>query len=187
MKRDSSAALKYTIYGALFGLAFPIISFLLVRLLNSNLNTLLIVIATAPIFLGIFARFAGVRQDGINEVNRGLEETIALRTRSIRNLLDVSGEGYLSFGSDFLVRSEYSLVCRDIFGLDIAGSAIDTLLFEDPGKAEEFRQGLGLYFSGKSRRRGKGIKSIRRFEARLCHFGHHNAQSQWHRCSGKAG
>lgn len=151
MKRDSSSAFTYTLYGALFGLAFPVISFLMVRLLNSSLNILLIVIATAPIFLGIFARFAGVRQDRINEVNRGLEETVALRTRSIRNLLDVSGEGYLSFGPDFLIKSEYSLACRDIFESDIAGTSVDSLLFENDTKAEEFREGLSLFFSGKTR------------------------------------
>lgn len=151
MKRISSSANRYSLYGALFGLAFPVISFLMVRLLNSSLNTLLIVIATAPVFLGIFARFAGVRQDRINEVNRGLEETVARRTNSIRNLLDVSGEGYLSFGPDFLVKAEYSLACLDIFGSDIAGASIDSLLFDNESEAEEFRQGLSLFFSGKSR------------------------------------
>ena len=151
MKKGPSEAGKYLILGALFGLAFPAISLFLVLVLEVRINVLLAIIGTAPLFLGIFAQFAGVRQDRINEVNRGLEETVEARTRSVRRLLDVSGEGYLSFDSGFIVGSEYSKACDAIFDGQIDGKAIDTLLFEDESKQAEFRQGMELFFTGKSR------------------------------------
>ena len=151
MKKGPSEAGRYLILGALFGLAFPGISLFLVLVLEVRIEVLLAIIGTAPVFLGIFARFAGVRQDRINEVNRGLEETVEARTRSIRRLLDVSGEGYLSFDAEFVVDSEYSKACEAIFGGAIDGKSIDILLFEDDGKRAEFRQGMELFFTGRSR------------------------------------
>ena len=68
---------RYTIFGALFGLLFPIISTLLdlyAQQLSFNVQNILQVqsvqplhwiINTAPLFLGVFARIAGRRQDAI--------------------------------------------------------------------------------------------------------------------------
>ncbi|MBT4853369.1 MAG: hypothetical protein HON38_01360, partial [Halieaceae bacterium] len=68
---------RYTIFGALFGLLFPIISTLLdlyAQQLSFNVQNILQVqsvqplhwiINTAPFFLGVFARIAGRRQDAI--------------------------------------------------------------------------------------------------------------------------
>lgn len=151
MKKRLSESSRYLLFGAAFGLMFPLLSIIAVWLFDISITVLLGIISTAPVFLGLFARFAGVRQDRINEVNRRLEETVTARTRSIRNLLDVSGEGYLSFGSDFVVKNDYSQACVAIFGMEIGGYAVDSLLFEEENKRQEFRQGLGLFFSGKSR------------------------------------
>jgi hypothetical protein len=68
---------RYTIFGALFGLLFPIISTLLdlyAQQLSFGVQNILQVqsvqplhwiINTAPFFLGVFARIAGHRQDAI--------------------------------------------------------------------------------------------------------------------------
>ena len=59
------AATRYTIYGALFGVAFPLVAVILVYLFNVSITVLLVIIATAPFVLGIVARVAGVRDDRI--------------------------------------------------------------------------------------------------------------------------
>ena len=67
--------IRYSIYGALFGLAFPVFATLLEAWIAygdvtfSNLalaqreQTLLWIIDSAPLFLGLFASLAGRRQD----------------------------------------------------------------------------------------------------------------------------
>ncbi len=97
-----SEADKYTLFGTLFGLCFPIgsIAFLyatgelhytpgLIGILRAaHRNPLLYVIDTAPLFLGLFARIAGIRQDGLQAVATSLEEQVALKTESLRHALE---------------------------------------------------------------------------------------------------
>ena len=98
-----SAANTYTALGVLFGLAFPLgcIAFLgalgrfhadaglyqaLVQIHAENV--LLYVVDSAPIFLGLFARFAGVRQDKIERFNERLEQQIEEKTRNLWSALE---------------------------------------------------------------------------------------------------
>ena len=79
---------NYTFYGAMFGLVFPIVgAFITIYLYNDGFNLenaapalksqpLLIIISSAPIFLGLFARLAGVRQDKLQATVSNLEQTI---------------------------------------------------------------------------------------------------------------
>ncbi|MHB8347591.1 MAG: putative bifunctional diguanylate cyclase/phosphodiesterase [Acidiferrobacterales bacterium] len=98
-----SESAKYTVFGALFGLCFPIGSIAFLWLagdmsLSQGLmaaiahahtrNPLLYVIDSAPLFLGFFARFAGVRQDRIRRFSEGLEQEVAEKTESLRRALD---------------------------------------------------------------------------------------------------
>lgn len=92
---------KYTLYGALFGCGFPVgsVAFLymigdlepaggllgLVR--EAHRNPLLYVIDTAPFFLGLFARLAGIRQDRLRRFSDGLEVQVAEKTESLRRAL----------------------------------------------------------------------------------------------------
>lgn len=75
---------RYAAAGVLFGLLFPVIATIL-RITNSDLpfefasivrvqstDSLLWIIDTAPLFLGIFAALAGNRQDGLRETNEQL-------------------------------------------------------------------------------------------------------------------
>jgi len=79
-------AQKYALTGALFGLLFPIVA-TLIRIANSNLpfelssvitvqatDSLLWIIDTAPFFLGLFAFFAGQRQDNLQKLNIELKQ-----------------------------------------------------------------------------------------------------------------
>ncbi len=93
---------RYTAIGAVFGLMFPLASAALL-LATGQAQTaptlagliasvhahspLLYVIDTAPLFLGIFAGFAGVRQSRLVELNESLEQQIATKTASLRQAL----------------------------------------------------------------------------------------------------
>jgi signal transduction histidine kinase/CheY-like chemotaxis protein len=86
---------NYTLYGALFGLMFPVVATLMASLLihhSADLaalvdvqtsNPLIWIIDTAPLFLGLFARFGGVRQDRVNEYSRNLEDKVKDKTRDL--------------------------------------------------------------------------------------------------------
>ncbi len=71
----------------------------------------------------------------LSEWNKGLELAIRERTASIRNLLDNAGQGFLTFGSDLSVASEFSSECLNIFNCDIAGKPFPELIY--PYSAED--------------------------------------------------
>lgn len=146
-----SESARYTTIGAIFGLLFPVVAFLTITFVSRDIYLLFGVICTAPIFLGAFARLAGLRQDRLNETNRGLEQLVAERTSSIQSMLDLTGQGFLSFESDLIVNPEYSRECVRIFGGPIDGRRIDELLFPDRDDANEFVRGLSLCFAGSAK------------------------------------
>ena len=100
--RQFSEANKYTIYGAIFGICFPIGSIfflyvmhelgnansLLEMVVQAHSNNLLYVIDTAPFFLGLFARLAGIRQDRIHSFLISLEQQVEQKTESLRMALE---------------------------------------------------------------------------------------------------
>jgi methyl-accepting chemotaxis protein len=75
---------KYAVWGALFGLAFPMMAnairiyeaktFSLEAFLAAHRDPLLAIIWTAPLFLGVFASFAGRRQDQIIKIEAAKRE-----------------------------------------------------------------------------------------------------------------
>src|SRR5215510_8445617 len=81
----ASAASRFTLYGAIFGLLFPVVATLIrIAILRLPYSTsgmitaqqsdpLLWIIDTAPLFLGIFAFLAGSRQDKLQRANQELE------------------------------------------------------------------------------------------------------------------
>jgi diguanylate cyclase (GGDEF)-like protein len=99
-----SETTKYTIYGALFGLCFPLGSVAFLCLISeidcssdwlslvaaAHRNPLLWIIDSAPLFLGLFARLAGMRQDRILRFSASLEQQVADKTESLRLALDES-------------------------------------------------------------------------------------------------
>lgn len=70
-------------------------------------------------------------RDEIAAWNEVLEETVALRTQSIRNLLNNAGQGFLSFGLDLRIHHEYSTECTRIFGQEIYGLKLSRLLYPE--------------------------------------------------------
>ena len=98
MWKKRSTVFRYTFYGALFGLAFPVLSTLgdlSIQQLPLTLNSLLQVqkstplhwvIDTAPFFLGLFASLIGKRQDRLIRLNEELERGIQERDQAINEL-----------------------------------------------------------------------------------------------------
>lgn len=86
------ARFQYAVYGALFGFAFPIVATLFdayMRDLGMGMAGIMEaqrtqplhwIIDTAPIFLGLFAMAAGVKQQEVVELNEGLEDLVSKRT-----------------------------------------------------------------------------------------------------------
>lgn len=97
---------KYTLYGALFGFCFPVGSIFFLYLMHelgdvhglSNIiaaghrYSLLYIIDSAPLFLGLFARLAGIRQDRILRFAASLEQQVADKTESLRLALEESNK-----------------------------------------------------------------------------------------------
>ncbi|MFA6193057.1 MAG: cache domain-containing protein [Sulfurimonas sp.] len=75
----------------------------------------------------------------INELNTNLEGKVEEKTKKIGTLLDNAGQGFLSFGCDFIVDDEYSAECNRFLGENIAGKNIAELLFLDTNKREFFK------------------------------------------------
>lgn len=91
-------------------------------------------------------------QEIIENSNQMLEQTVADRTKALQTILDSSGQGLFTFGADFVIEGDFSAGCRTIFGRDIAGLEAPRLLFpQQADMAREFRQGLEIYFAGRSR------------------------------------
>lgn len=98
----TSHANRYTLLGILWGLCFPAAALVLLYVLGGKgaevgwwrfllrahrQEPLLYLIDTAPLFLGLMARFAGTRQDRFLRLNARLEARIQEKTRSLRHAL----------------------------------------------------------------------------------------------------
>ena len=86
---------NYTLYGALFGICFPIgaialelflrdLPFSLASIIFLHQEIILLwMIDSAPLWLGIFARFAGIKQDAVNDTVSQMQNIINERTRNL--------------------------------------------------------------------------------------------------------
>ena len=82
-----------------------------------------------------------------NDVIDNLED----RTMSLRNFLNYSGQGFLSFGPDLKVGKESSAACKEIFKLEqIEGKNIADLLYETDLAKDNFKHSMRLIFENKS-------------------------------------
>lgn len=78
----------------------------------------------------------------LEQWNQSLEMIVAERTTEIqsllqanKNLLNNAGQGFLSFSKNLLVHSEYSRECLRMFGRELAGESVASLLY--PNRPEE--------------------------------------------------
>ena len=106
---------KYTFYGAVFGLMFPITASLvdslsrfgdinILEIIQAQISSpLLWIIDSAPIWLGIFARIGGIRQDKLIKNAESLEKRVKEKTASLLEVnqsLEKAVEGICQTGLD---------------------------------------------------------------------------------------
>lgn len=75
------------------------------------------------------------QRDEIAAWNSVLEQTVAKRTTALKSLLNNASQGFLTFGSDLLIATEYSAECVRIFGREILGETFSNLIY--PGEDEQ--------------------------------------------------
>gem|GEM_PF-6468532 len=74
------------------------------------------------------------------ELAESLQEVAESRSK-VTNLLDTSGQGFLSFGSDLIIEPDYSRACLSMLDTAPQGRRADEVLFQgDAAKAELFRE-----------------------------------------------
>ncbi|MBI3445881.1 MAG: GAF domain-containing protein [Magnetospirillum sp.] len=99
-------------------------------------------------------RAAALALEEANELFRHKSEQVA-------SLLDNSGQGFLSFGTDLVVDPEYSRACQTMLGRAPAGENIAALLFpHDPQAAELLRAGVTMGLAEEDRDRQAMIISL---------------------------
>ena len=65
------------------------------------------------------------------DLYNNMDELVKTRTKEIKNLLDNTGEGFLSFGKDLKIDDQYSLECKEIFDEFIEGKKFSDLIGKD--------------------------------------------------------
>ncbi|MFW5683358.1 MAG: ATP-binding protein [Spirochaetota bacterium] len=149
--RGAQTRFRFALTGVLVGALFPIFAGVLVFVFNVGSTILLAIIALAVPILGTVGTLIGAREERLRALAEDLEETIEERTSAIRSMLDVTGDGFLTFGPDYRVAPEYSKPCEEIFGGPIAGKRLPDLLYIDERPRQEFVDGLDLFFTGKAK------------------------------------
>ena len=93
--REISPSIKYTLFGFLFGILFPLVGIAIEAILAlktssfENLwelhiqNPVLFIVDTAPIVLAIIFRAVGTREDRLENIQRALEGRVAQRTTDL--------------------------------------------------------------------------------------------------------
>ncbi|MDF2565521.1 MAG: Histidine kinase, gyrase and HSP90-like ATPase [Massilibacillus sp.] len=81
-------------------------------------------------------------QEKLEIWNQELEQKVAERTASLRNLLDHAGQGFLSFGEDLIVSGEYSAECGTIFRREIVGAAVPALIYPEDRDQQVFLEAV---------------------------------------------
>ncbi len=120
MRPFRAAIYNYTLYGAIFGLIFPIAGTLIDTFLTNGYidlrgiihqqitNPLLWIIDSAPIWLGLVAREAGRRQDRLLEIIARMDAIIAERTKDLRQAVKEARQASLA-KSEFLANMSHEI------------------------------------------------------------------------------
>jgi GAF domain-containing protein len=153
-------AQKYALGGIIFGLLFPIAA-TLVRIANSNLpyklssivtvqsgDSLLWIIDTAPIFLGLFAFFAGQRQDYLQKLNsqvRQRENELESIKTNLEQSIEERTRELVIVNQQMVKRAEQLRLVADVARSAISIQDIDRLL---PYTAQLISQRFGFYHVG---------------------------------------
>ena len=120
MKIFHKATHRYTLYGALFGMLFPISGTLIDTFLSNGFidlaglfdkqlhNPLLWIIDSAPVWLGLVARSAGRRQDRLHANIADMDLIIADRTQELRKAV-TQAEQASQAKSEFLANMSHEI------------------------------------------------------------------------------
>lgn len=151
---------KYTLSGALFGLLFPVVA-TLIRIANFNLpyelssvvtvqssDSLLWIIDTAPFFLGLFAFFAGQRQDNLQKLNNELkqrENELEKFKANLEKSVEERTRELVIVNQQTLKRAEQLRLIADVARSTISIQDIDRLL---PYTAQLISQRFNFYHVG---------------------------------------
>lgn len=150
---ELSYRVRYTLAGAAFGCLFPIVSSFMWVFLNdlpltfTNLlraqvnNPLQWMIDSAPLFLGLFASFAGARQDHTVVLNRELESRLQERSRLINELEGLRHKLELQVGKQINQLRTTAQVASDIVRHKDLQAVLD-------GVARSISERLGYYHAG---------------------------------------
>jgi len=133
VKRDN---LEIKIFAA--GITFLALSIVCVDLDLANWGIFGLIVSLILILAHRFVE----NHDRLAAWSKNLEQTVAARTASLRNLLNNAGQGFLSFGEDLLVNEEYSEECLRIFGQDIEKKPILDLLFPEDEEEKNFLENV---------------------------------------------
>lgn len=82
------------------------------------------------------------QRDEIAAWNGVLEQTVAKRTSALKNLLNNASQGFLTFGRDLLINTEYSAECIKIFGREIMGDTFSRLIYPEEDEQRIFVETL---------------------------------------------
>jgi GAF domain-containing protein len=171
MWNKNSATLRYTAFGVMFGLLFPLFATLgdvFVRELPLTLeslgqvqmnNPLHWVIDTAPLFLGLFANLAGRRQDQLTRLNQELAQEAQEHKQALRQLQTVRADMSKQMAeqrADLTTAIEVGRVAVSILELEtLAREVVDLVrerfdlyytglfLLDDPGEYAVLEAGTG--------------------------------------------
>jgi ligand-binding sensor domain-containing protein/signal transduction histidine kinase len=83
----------------------------------------------------------------ISMENARLFNELNISADDVRNLLDNTGQGFLSFNKDLIIHNEYSLECFKIFGCDIKNKYLTELFCADDEQREFFKRTIDEIFS----------------------------------------
>lgn len=95
-----------------------------------------------------------------NQKLRHLNAQIRNSKRQVLVLLDNAGQGFLSFGQDFLIEHEFSKACLNYLGAGIDGSDISALLFMQEKERTFFKSTLLCALGEQDERSQKAILSL---------------------------
>lgn len=154
--RQLPSKFTWAAYGAVFGVAFPIMA-AAIRYFQMGVDgaldavqqdPLLWIIATAPLFLGLFAWLGGRQNDRVRDFSKNLEQKVDEKTKelkasnqAIQTVMDHVSFGLLICDEKLNLKPGYSAACRSILGLsgEIQGRNLVDLLKLDERESDHFR------------------------------------------------
>ncbi len=187
--KKSSQTIKYTIFGCLFGVLFPIVAtgcqililglpFTLGSIRSIHHNPMLRIIDTAPFFLGLFAYFTGNRQQQLEDQAEKLEELVDRRSKDIirqklfyEALVDNSPLGVVTLDQDQKIVS-INPAFQSLFGYrqeEVIGRDLDALIANPDLPQETYLisrkvwEGKAIHEFGKRKRKNGQLVDVEIF------------------------